>query len=62
VWIFFELAFVLFLFVETRGPTLEEIAKIFDGEGAEVARIDTDGINDPEKLQVIHVEESRRGL
>ena len=29
-----------FLYVETRGPTLEEIAKIFDGEEAEVAQID----------------------
>lgn len=34
MWIFF---------VETRGPTLEEIAKIFDGEDAEVARVDIDG-------------------
>jgi hypothetical protein len=61
VWIFFELVFVSFLFVETKGPTLEEIAKIFDGEEAEVARIDADGLNGPEKLQVIHVEEASRG-
>ena len=31
-----------FLYVETRGPTLEEIAKIFDGENAEVAPVDLD--------------------
>ncbi len=31
-----------FLYVETRGPTLEEIAKIFDGEEAEVAQVDID--------------------
>ncbi|KAJ9608791.1 hypothetical protein H2200_006562 [Cladophialophora chaetospira] len=35
-WIAFELVFVYFLYVETKGPTLEEIAKIFDGENAEV--------------------------
>jgi len=36
----FELIFVYLLFVETRGPTLEEIAKIFDGDEAEVAQVD----------------------
>ncbi|KIW49937.1 hypothetical protein PV05_11568 [Exophiala xenobiotica] len=41
-WIAFELVFVYFLYVETRGPTLEEIAKIFDGEEAEVAQVDID--------------------
>ena len=29
-----------FFYVETRGPTLEELAKIFDGENAEVAHLD----------------------
>ena len=28
------------MYVETRGPTLEELAKIIDGEDADVARID----------------------
>jgi hypothetical protein len=41
-WIALELVFVYFLYVETRGPTLEEIAKIFDGQDAEVAQIDMD--------------------
>jgi sugar porter (SP) family MFS transporter len=40
LWDFIELTFVYFFYVETRGPTLEELAKIFDGEGAEVAHID----------------------
>lgn len=40
VWIFLELLFVYFFYVETRGPTLEELAKIFDGENAEVSHID----------------------
>ncbi|KAJ5457721.1 hypothetical protein N7475_009109 [Penicillium sp. IBT 31633x] len=40
IWIFIELIFVYFFYVETRGPTLEELAKIFDGEDATVAHID----------------------
>ncbi len=39
VWDLVELFFVWFFYVETRGPTLEEIARIFDGEDA-VAHID----------------------
>ncbi len=39
VWDLCELVFVWFFYVETRGPTLEEIARIFDGDGA-VANID----------------------
>jgi hypothetical protein len=33
-WDFLELLFVYFFYVETRGPTLEEIARIFDGKDA----------------------------
>lgn len=40
VWIVFELIFVYFFYVETKGPTLEEIAKIFDGANAEVGDVD----------------------
>lgn len=40
VWIFLELIFVYFFYVETKGPTLEEIAKIFDGQNAEVGEVD----------------------
>jgi len=39
LWDFCELVFVWFFYVETKGPTLEEIAKIFDGDDA-VAHID----------------------
>jgi len=39
-WIAFELAFVYFMYVETRGPTLEELAKIINGDSAQVAHID----------------------
>jgi sugar porter (SP) family MFS transporter len=40
VWLVFELTFVYFFYVETKGPTLEEIAKIFDGANAEVGEVD----------------------
>ncbi|KAJ5612981.1 hypothetical protein N7510_006175 [Penicillium lagena] len=40
IWIFMELLFVYFFYVETRGPTLEELAKIFDGDDAAVAHVD----------------------
>jgi hypothetical protein len=39
LWDACEAIFVYFFYVETRGPTLEEIARIFDGEDA-VAHID----------------------
>lgn len=32
------------LYVETRGPTLEEVAKIFDGDEAEVAHVDLERV------------------
>jgi MFS family permease len=44
VWIAFELVVVYFFFVETRGPTLEEVAKIFDGKDAEVGQVKADGL------------------
>ena len=34
LWDVLEAIWVYFVFVETKGPTLEEIAKIFDGEDA----------------------------
>ncbi|KAH7138776.1 general substrate transporter [Dendryphion nanum] len=43
-WIAFELVFVCFLYVETKGPTLEEVAKIFDGDDAEVANVDLETV------------------
>ncbi|KAJ7900712.1 hypothetical protein B0H14DRAFT_2330992 [Mycena olivaceomarginata] len=36
----FELVFIYIFYVETKGPTLEEIARIFDGDEAEVAQVD----------------------
>ena len=39
-WIFLEFCFVYFMYVETRGPTLEELAKVIDGDDAAVAHLD----------------------
>lgn len=39
LWDCVELVFVWFFYVETKGPTLEEIARIFDGDDA-IAHID----------------------
>ncbi|OAG03352.1 general substrate transporter [Paraphaeosphaeria sporulosa] len=40
VWVFLELIFVCFMYIETRGPTLEEIAKIIDGDEAKIVPAD----------------------
>ncbi|KAI8163940.1 Lactose permease [Colletotrichum sp. SAR 10_70] len=50
-WIFLELCFVFFKYVETKGPTLEELAKVIDGENAQVAQLDIQQI---EKEARIH--------
>jgi hypothetical protein len=42
VWLFVELATVYFFYPETKGPTLEEMAKIFDGDEANVGNVDMD--------------------
>ncbi|KAJ0354191.1 hypothetical protein COL154_011843 [Colletotrichum chrysophilum] len=50
-WIFLELCFVFFKYVETKGPTLEELAKVIDGSNAQVAQLDIQQI---EKEAHIH--------
>lgn len=40
IWVFGEVIFIYFMYVETRGPTLEELVKVIDGEDAQVADID----------------------
>lgn len=44
LWDIAEFAFVWVFYVETKGPTLEEIARIFDGDDA-VAHVDLDEIS-----------------
>ena len=51
IWDFLELIFVYFFYVETKGPTLEEIARIFDGEDA-VAHIDLDQVE--KETAIVH--------
>ncbi|KAB5527920.1 hypothetical protein GE09DRAFT_1149594 [Coniochaeta sp. 2T2.1] len=52
LWDVVELIWIYFVYVETKGPTLEEIAKIFDGEDA-VAHIDLQQV---EKEIMVHAE------
>jgi hypothetical protein len=49
------LTFVYFMYIETKGPTLEELAKIIDGDEAEVAQVD---IHHVEKESHINEEKS----
>lgn len=50
LWDTVEFVFVYFFYVETKGPTLEEIARIFDGENA-VAHIDFEQVEKEVQLQ-----------
>lgn len=50
-----ECTTIWFLFVETRGPTLEEIAVLFDGSNANVGVVEEEiGV---EKSTALHIEE-----
>ncbi|SPO04765.1 related to hexose transporter protein [Cephalotrichum gorgonifer] len=60
IWDTVELIFVWFFYVETKGPTLEEIARIFDGDDA-VAHIDLDQV-EKEVRNAEHDEEVANGI
>lgn len=47
-----EVLCIWFLFVETKGPTLEEIVQLFDGEDAQLAR--TEDVKMPDSEHVEH--------
>ncbi|KEY66763.1 hypothetical protein S7711_07546 [Stachybotrys chartarum IBT 7711] len=49
LWDTVELVFVYFFYVETKGPTLEEIARIFDGDDA-VAHLDLEQVEKETQL------------
>jgi len=60
LWITVELIWVYFVYPETKGPTLEEISRIFDGDAA-VAHIDMHTVEkelDAERLDNIHDEKN----
>lgn len=44
-----------FFYVETKGPTLEEVARIFDGDDA-VAHIDVTSVEKNYQVEATHVE------
>jgi MFS family permease len=54
LWDLLELVFVYVFYVETKGPTLEEIARIFDGDAA-VAHIDLEQVE--KEIQINEQEE-----
>lgn len=54
IWVAGELIFVYFMFVETRGPTLEELVKVIDGPDANVADIDLGAISKDQELEKTH--------
>ncbi|ROT35277.1 hexose transporter protein [Sodiomyces alkalinus F11] len=60
IWVFLELCFVYFMYVETRGPTLEELVKVIDGPDANVAAIDLGQVEKEHNLQAEgeHTEET----
>jgi hypothetical protein len=55
-WVLFEFVFIYFFYIETKGPTLEEIAKIFDGPDAKVANVDLGKVEDEVQAQHDHDE------
>lgn len=64
-WILVEFAVVYFFFIETKGPSLEAVAMLFDGKDATVGEVNKvveaakEGKGNVERIHV--VEESRKG-
>ncbi|KAF4970533.1 hypothetical protein FSARC_2442 [Fusarium sarcochroum] len=46
IWVLGEVMFIYFMYVETRGPTLEEVAKAIDGDNAKVANVNLDKVEE----------------
>lgn len=62
VWIAVELVFVFFFYVETKGPTLEEIARIFDGDDANVATVQLEDTEKQADIEHVHDNAQRKEL
>lgn len=43
-----------FTYVETKGPTLEELAKVIDGDDAQVAQLDIGQIEKEVEISAAH--------
>lgn len=52
-WIAFELLVVYFAYIETKGPTLEEIAKLFDGDSAQTGVADIGKVKNEVELDEV---------
>ncbi|KAH8201865.1 hypothetical protein TruAng_003952 [Truncatella angustata] len=61
-WIFLELCFVYFMYVETRGPTLEELAKVIDGNDAQVAHLNLEQIEKEAEIVATHEHANERNV
>jgi MFS family permease len=57
LWDCVEAVWIYFFYVETKGPTLEEISKIFDGDDA-IAHIDLHQVE--KEIQMDHAEHERK--
>jgi len=51
-WLLVELIVVYLFYPETRGPTLEEMAKIFDGDAAAVGHVDLDIVREKHGIEI----------
>ncbi|KAK2016125.1 hexose transporter [Colletotrichum eremochloae] len=61
-WIFLELCFVYFKYVETKGPTLEELVKVIDGPDANVAQLNIQQIEKENQMNANHDSETAEGV
>ena len=52
IWLLFELVTVYLFYPETNGPTLEEMARIFDGDEAHVGQVDLDIVREKRGIAV----------
>ena len=52
IWLLVELVVVYLFYPETKGPTLEEMARIFDGDNAAVGNVDLDIIREKQAITI----------